>query len=108
MRAITLFVSLLFFSSFLASGQHPVPPGMREAGKLPHPADVPPQLKPGSGQRQVDPAQLKREADELAKLAQSIPGEIEQIAGGRLPKDLNEQLKRIEKLSKNLRRQLSQ
>ena len=84
---------------------HPVPPGVREADKLPNPADIPPQVtaKP----RPVNPAQLQRDAHELAGLAQLIPSEVQQVKSGRLPKDLDGQLKRIEKLSKQLRREIS-
>jgi hypothetical protein len=57
--------------------------------------------------RPVDPAQLQRDARELAMLAQLIPSEVEQVGKGRLPKDLDGQLKRIEKLSKQLRRAIS-
>jgi hypothetical protein len=55
----------------------------------------------------ADPAQLERHAKELASLAQLIPSEVEQVESGRLPKDLDGQLKRIEKLSKQLRREIS-
>jgi hypothetical protein len=52
--------------------------------------------------RTVDVASLKLKASELATLAQSIPTDIEHVA-----KDLDDKLKRIEKLSKQLRRELS-
>ena len=85
---------------------HPFPPGMREAEQLSNRPEKPPQV---TVKRQpVDPAQLQRDAKELARLAQLIPSEIEQLKTGRLPKDLDEQLKRIEKLSKQLRREISQ
>jgi len=54
----------------------------------------------------VDLSELKREAEELAKLSQSLPPDIEALSKGLLPKDLNDKLKRIEKLSKKLRSQL--
>ncbi len=60
-----------------------------------------------SDRRPIDFAQIKRDADELAKLAQSLPPDIEHVASGRLPKDLSQKLKRIEKLSKHLRMLLS-
>ena len=84
---------------------HPVPPGVREADKLSNPPDIPPQVT--AKRRPVDPAQLQRDAHELARLAQLIPSEVEQVGNGRLPKDLDVQLKRIEKLSKQLRRETS-
>ncbi len=54
----------------------------------------------------LDVAKLKRQANELATLAQSIPPDIEQVEKGLLPKDLNDKLKRIEKLSKQIRKEL--
>lgn len=50
---------------------------------------------------------LRQEAQELARLAQSIPGEREQVNHGVLPKDFNDKLKRIEKLSKRARNDLT-
>jgi len=52
---------------------------------------------------QVDLAQLKREADELTQLASTIPAQINQVASGQLPKNLHQDLRRIEKLAKRLR-----
>jgi len=49
---------------------------------------------------------MEREAKELAQLASSIPGDVEQLKQGLLPKDTVEKLKRIEKLSKQLRAQI--
>jgi hypothetical protein len=57
--------------------------------------------------RGVDAAQIKREADELAKLASAVPEEIDQVTKGELPKDLSENLKKIEKLAKRLRSEVS-
>ncbi len=105
MKAIALSLLALCFCMSFAGGQRPVRPGVRKAEKLPDPADVPPLRKVHP--QLADPGQLKRDADELAMLAQSIPPEIQQAAQGRLPKDVNERLKKIEKLSKRLRRALS-
>ena len=41
-----------------------------------------------------DPARIKRDADELALLAQSIPQDVDQTAKGMLPKDPNAKLKK--------------
>ncbi|HMD99421.1 MAG TPA: hypothetical protein VKM93_19100 [Terriglobia bacterium] len=106
MRTITrvLFAALLF--SQFSSAQQPVfRPGSREAAKAEDRNEVPPQIKakaPG-----VDPAKLKSEADELLKRAQSIPAAIDQVTKGQLPSDLSQQLKEIEKLAKQLRRQIT-
>jgi hypothetical protein len=56
----------------------------------------------------LDLAALRRDADESARLGQSIPPEIEQVARGEFPKNLNMQAKQIEKLSKRLRRGIGQ
>ena len=49
---------------------------------------------------------MEREARELSALAASIPGDVEQLKKGLLPRDALDKLKRIEKLSKQLRAQI--
>ena len=49
---------------------------------------------------------MEREAKELSALATSIPGDVEQLKKGLLPRDAFEKLKRIERLSKQLRSQM--
>jgi hypothetical protein len=100
-----LFVFVLFLA-LPGLAQRPIPPGVREADK----ADVQSQqnIPPPSVQRaSVDPAKLKRDADELASLAASIPSAVNQTTMGVLPKDLDQKLRRIEKLAKQLRSQIS-
>jgi len=62
------------------------------------------QLAPGPA---VDPAQLKKDADELAQLASAVPADVAKAVNGILDKDLQGRLKKIEKLSKRLRSQLA-
>lgn len=57
--------------------------------------------------QKLDPAKLRDEADELAKLAQLIPQDMGQITQGKMPKDAINRLKRIEKISKQLRTELT-
>jgi hypothetical protein len=64
--------------------------------------EVPHSQSPQNPSR-VDPLQLQREARELADLAQTLPGDIDKLNDGLLPKDTVEKLKRIEKLAKQLR-----
>jgi len=52
-------------------------------------------------------AQLRQQAAELARLSQAVPQQIDQVAQGQLPKDLNGNLKQIEKLAKRLRAELA-
>src|SRR5260370_21643787 len=84
--------------------QSPIPPGVREADKQSNrpldPAMTPMPNTP-------DPAKLKQEADELAQLSAGIPSDLARVAHGQLPKDLADKLKRIEKLAKHLRSQLT-
>jgi hypothetical protein len=56
----------------------------------------------------ADAARLKQVAEELANLAQSVPPDVDQTTKGILPKDLEQKLKRIEKLAKQLRSGISQ
>jgi len=106
MKLRFLVLASVLSCALVMGGQiHPFPPGMREADQIANRPEKPPQVtvKPQA----VDPAQLQRDAKELASLAQLIPSEVEQLKSGRLPKDLDGQLKRIEKLSKQLRREIS-
>jgi hypothetical protein len=62
--------------------------------------------RPARQTQNVDATRLRQDANELANLAQSIPPAIGQTTKGLLPKDLDQKLKRIEKLAKQLRSQI--
>jgi len=99
-------LSCVFILPCSAGAQaHPIPPGIRQADRTEAQTqnNIPP---PASPRATVDYAQLKRDADELAALAQSVPADVDQTGKGVLPKDLAEKLKRIEKLAKQLRNRL--
>lgn len=98
MKAVFRCALALSLCSLLLLGQ--------ESHRRPLP-DVPPETVPQPQRRTTEPAQLKREAEELARLAQSIPSDVEKVGKGLLQKDLDEKLKRIEKLSKQLRKDLT-
>ena len=57
--------------------------------------------------RRIDLAQLQRDADNLARTAQTIPVDVASVRKGMLPKDVILKLKQIEKLSKHLRGELT-
>lgn len=79
------------------------PPGKLEIAK--HPLVLePPTARPAT---RLDLAKLRQDALDLAQLAQTVPKDVDQTAQGKLPKDLAEKLKRIEKLSKHLRGELA-
>ncbi len=53
-----------------------------------------------------DANQLKMESDELLALAESVPSDVDKESKGILAQHLKERLKRIEKLSKELQKQI--
>lgn len=55
----------------------------------------------------LDMVSLQRDAHELAELSASIPSDLQRVNHNFLPKDMLEKLKRVEKLSKHLRSELT-
>jgi hypothetical protein len=105
-RESATLIVLLCASLTFAQSARPVPPGLHEAQRAEDQArknEVPPQAQP----RGADPAKLQHDAEELASLAQTIPLEVGQTTRGVLPQDLNAKLKKIEKLAKQLRGELT-
>ena len=49
----------------------------------------------------------KADTDEVSRLTQALPAQVQQALRGAVPKDLASNLKRIEKLSKQLRYDLA-
>jgi len=96
---------LVAASSALAQ-MTPIPRGVRQADQAETQTqkNIPPAITQPA---HVDVAKLRQDADELAKIAQTIPPDVSSIQKGLLPKDVIEKLKQIEKLSKQLRKQLS-
>lgn len=62
---------------------------------------------PATLSKHLNLEQLQREADDLARTAQTIPSDVASVRKGMLPKDVIEKLKQIEKLSKHLRTELN-
>jgi hypothetical protein len=106
MRVVLLLAALLFLTACLAYGQsHPIPPGVKEGENRINNQQTDPPTQP----RRVatDPAKLKAEAVELRDLGDAIPAAMDQVARGMMPKDLGEDLKKIEKLAKHLRSEVN-
>ena len=103
--SVLLAVTLISFPA-KESGQRirPIPPGVREADKQTNKPLDPPLER---SLKVPDPTKLKREAEELAQLSAGIPPLMNLVAEGQLPKDLGERLKRIEKLAKRLRSEVT-
>ena len=85
-------------------GRH-TQPGLHEPG-LQGQKNNPPMQAPQPVTPKFDAAQVMHDAEELAALAKEVPPGIDQANKGLISKDLNDRLKRIEKLSKQLRREL--
>jgi hypothetical protein len=100
---LTLFASTQLFTSApeYIPNQHPVPPAVRDADRSTN--NAPMEAPAPRTANKANPKQLQAEAAELAQLSAGIPKEIENVTKGQIPKDLNDQLKRIEKLAKHLR-----
>ena len=128
MRRIQRFIfCFVIFGCGLAESAKPRPlrpraadlqtkPAAAEAGfnasaaqvRTPETEPRPPGLWPQSGgRRMVDVIQLKNEAKELTNLSNALPAQMEQIGNGRLPKELIDNLKKIEKLAKHIRGEIS-
>jgi uncharacterized lipoprotein YajG len=99
----TLSVVLLLAGICNPQNAKPIPAGMRHAQELAmenERVSVPP------AHRSVDHIALQTQANQLADLAASVPQGVQNANKGLLEKDLIQRLKRIEKLSKQLRSQL--
>lgn len=86
----------------------PIPPGIRAADQAQQKSDQ--NLEPPSAPvvKRPTAAQLMQQADELLALAQQVQVSTQHVAQqGTLDKDLHEKLKRMEKLSKQLRNELT-
>ena len=107
LSSVALLLGLLFSPSILtAQSGRPIPPGVRQADQAE--AQTEKNIPPPTTQRaHLDVAKLVQEADELARIAQTIPADVASIQKGKLPKDVIEKLKQIEKLSKHLRSQIN-
>ena len=107
MKKFSLLVPALLLMCVLSNRAQDLPKGM---------SPPPPPLDPERNDRQsdtptmtrhIDLVQLQKEADDLARTAQTIPVDVANVRRGVLPKDTLQKLKQIEKLSKHLRSELN-
>jgi hypothetical protein len=98
---ICIFLVALFSTraNSQARRAYPVPPAPAVAPDK----NMPPQTNQSV---HLDSLLIQREAHEMAAIAATIPADIEQMRKGLLPQDVANKLKRIEKLSHQLRAQL--
>lgn len=99
-------VITLLVTGALHGQTHPRPPGLQQAdqAEAQAQANIPPPTT--AHQKRIDAVKLQSEADDLARIAQTIPADVSSIRQGQLPKDFLEKLKEIEKLSKHLRTEI--
>jgi hypothetical protein len=83
------------------------PPPFGKVGSRPRPPKAAVPDGAAMTKRHIDVEAARKNAQELAELAQKIPGQIDLVSKNVLPKDLSQQLKQIAKLAKSLRSQIS-
>jgi len=103
MKKVVLLTSLLVICAVAGTAQSrwPKPP----SPSVMNPAEAKPTTP--TTKARIDSLQLQREARELSDLANSLPGDMDRVSHGLLPKDTVEKLKRIEKLSKHMRGEIN-
>jgi hypothetical protein len=79
--------------------QHSKPAGITAGDTLAN-QQIEPPMK--AGPRQINIDQVNSETQELRRLADALPAQMDQVTKGQLPKDLGDNLKKIEKLAKHL------
>jgi hypothetical protein len=75
--------------------------------KHPEEFQVQKQLSPDDMRARVANLQLRKDAKELAELCTSVPSDMNGVKQGLMSQDMLEKLKRVEKLSKRVREQLT-
>ena len=109
MQAVVLLPKVLLLALVLLvqQGGSPTLPGTFPPAQpaRPHLPDVdsPPTVTRKAPQLKINAAKVNEQASQLAKLAESIPPDVEKATKGQLPQDLVTRLKQIEKLAKDLR-----
>jgi len=99
-------VCFVFWSQPFGQSVPPGAPVPRSAADSPRiVAPTGPGVQPAT--TRSDPLELQREAKQIVELSRSIQLDIDSVSRGLLPKDTIDKLKRIEKLSKHLRSQVS-
>ncbi|MFZ0580890.1 MAG: hypothetical protein WA690_25260 [Candidatus Acidiferrales bacterium] len=84
--------------------QHAKPPGIVTGDTM---ANQPLEPPLETRNHQINMDQVNAETQELRRLADGLPPQIDQVGKGQLPKDLAENLKKIEKLAKHIRGEIT-
>jgi hypothetical protein len=99
MRSLVSCLCFFLFLPNVATPQHNRPAGIGAGDTLAN-QPVEPPMK--TGPRQINIDQVNSETQELRRLADALPTQMDQVTKGQLPKDLGDNLKKIEKLAKHL------
>lgn len=104
-RRLPFLVLLVFSAAAMAQSTRPIPRGVRDGEQAVQQGeqDIPP---PMNAPVRPSMRQVQQEASQIAALARNLPDEVGQLAKGTRPKDLDQKLKEIDKLSRRLRSQL--
>ena len=94
-----LLAALLLPCSVNSQSGRSRPPGIATADTM---ANQPLEAPIKTGPRQINIDQVNSETQELRRLADGLPAQMDQVTKGQLPKDLGDDLKRIERLAKHL------
>jgi hypothetical protein len=107
LHVCALLLMLLISASPTSAQARPRAPGVRQADQAAAQAErnIPP---PITQHVAIHLVEIGQEANELSRIAPTIPPDIDSVKKGVLPKDIVERLKRIEKLAKHLRSELTQ
>jgi hypothetical protein len=106
-RPFTLAVTAIFClpGDIWPQAATPIPPGHVAANRATRNAENVEAPTPPA--QNITAAQVLQQADEMLSLAQQVRADTERATQGVLAKDLKDKLKRIEKLSKRLREELT-
>jgi hypothetical protein len=101
-----LLVSMLLFGCTMVVAQNGIEPrpGIVRMPEIPR---VGPMQSEDVQKPTASPQQLRKDAEALVTLSQSVLSDVGQVNKGLLPKDIDKKLKQIEKLSRQLRREVS-
>jgi len=85
------------------------PPAGSQNVKMEHPEDIHAQKLPTTDdlRSRISNLQLQKDGKDLADLSATIPADMDALKRGVLDKDVIEKLKRVEKLAKRVREELT-
>jgi hypothetical protein len=105
-RLLWLGAFTLCSTAALGIAQRPIPPGVRQADRSTNSgANV--EAPQGQGAKSIDPAKLRADAAELQSLTATVLAQVDQVSKGTMPKDVSDNLKKLEKLAKHLRSEIN-